>query len=70
MFAPRNASVDAEHAPRQRHTGDDLAEDIARLKIQQGNQIIAPCRFGRSLATQGLVDQLALMVALGLAIIL
>jgi dihydrofolate reductase len=43
----------------------DLAEEIARLKAQDGKPIIAHggVRFARSLVAQGLVDQFALIVA-------
>jgi dihydrofolate reductase len=43
----------------------DLAEEIARLKAQEGKPIIAHggVRFARSLVAQGLVDQYALIVA-------
>jgi dihydrofolate reductase len=43
----------------------DLAEEIARLKAQAGKPIIAHggASFARSLVAQGLVDQLALIVA-------
>ena len=43
----------------------DLAEEIARLKAQDGKPIIAHggVSFARSLVAQGLVDQLALIVA-------
>ncbi len=43
----------------------DLAEEIAKLKAQEGRPIIAHggVSFARSLAAQGLVDQFALIVA-------
>ncbi|MER8730221.1 dihydrofolate reductase family protein [Mesorhizobium sp. M0601] len=43
----------------------DLAEEVAKLKAQEGKPIIAHggVSFARSLVAQGLVDQLALMVA-------
>jgi dihydrofolate reductase len=43
----------------------DLAEEIATLKAQEGKPIIAHggVSFARSLVAQGLVDQLALIVA-------
>lgn len=43
----------------------DLAEEIAKLKAQEGKPIIAHggVRFARSLVAQGLVDQFALIVA-------
>lgn len=43
----------------------DLAEEIAKLKAQEGKPIIAHggVRFARSLVGQGLVDQFALIVA-------
>jgi dihydrofolate reductase len=43
----------------------DLAEEIAKLKAQEGKPIIAHggASFARSLIAQGLVDQYALMVA-------
>ena len=43
----------------------DLAEEIAKLKAQEGKPIIAHggVRFARSLVAQGLVDQFALVVA-------
>lgn len=43
----------------------DLAEEIARLKAQEGKPIIAHggVSFARSLVAQGLVDQFALIVA-------
>lgn len=43
----------------------DLAEEIAKLKAQEGKPIIAHggVSFARSLVAQGLVDQFALMVA-------
>jgi len=42
----------------------DLAEEIAKLKAQEGKPIIAHggVRFARSLVAQGLVDQFALLV--------
>jgi len=45
--------------------GGDLAEEIARLKAQEGKPIIAHggVRFARSLVAQGLVDQFVLLVA-------
>jgi len=45
--------------------GGDLAEEIARLKAQDGKPIIAHggVSFARSLVARGLVDQLALVVA-------
>ena len=44
----------------------DLAEEVAKLKAQEGKPIIAHggASFARSLVAQGLVDQLALIVAL------
>jgi dihydrofolate reductase len=43
----------------------DLAEEIAKLKAQEGKPIIAHggVSFARSLVAQGLVDQFALIVA-------
>ncbi|WP_280953203.1 dihydrofolate reductase family protein [Rhizobium sp. L43] len=43
----------------------DLAEEIAKLKAQEGKPIIAHggVRFARSLVALGLVDQFALIVA-------
>ena len=43
----------------------DLAEEVARLKAQEGKPIIAHggVSFARSLVAQGLVDQFALVVA-------
>ena len=43
----------------------DLAEEIARLKAQEGKPIIAHggVSFARSLVAQGLLDQFALIVA-------
>jgi dihydrofolate reductase len=43
----------------------DLAEEIAKLKAQEGKPIIARggVSFARSLVAQGLVDQFALLVA-------
>jgi dihydrofolate reductase len=45
--------------------GGDLAEEIAKLKAQEGKPIIAHggVSFARSLVAQGLVDQFALIVA-------
>lgn len=45
--------------------GGDLAEEIARLKAQDGKPIIAHggVAFARSLAAQGLIDQFVLVVA-------
>ncbi|MDB5588849.1 MAG: bifunctional deaminase-reductase domain protein [Devosia sp.] len=45
--------------------GGDLAEEIAKLKAQDGKPIIAHggVSFARSLVAQGLVDQFALVVA-------
>lgn len=42
----------------------DLAEDIARLKAQEGKPIIAHggASFARSLVARGLVDRFALLV--------
>ncbi|MGV4793487.1 dihydrofolate reductase family protein [Rhizobium sp. F40D2] len=44
--------------------GGDLAEEIATLKAEEGKPIIAHggVSFARSLITQGLVDQFALLV--------
>ena len=43
----------------------DLAEEVAKLKAEDGKPIVAHggVRFARSLVAQGLVDQLALLVA-------
>lgn len=43
----------------------DLAEEIARLKAQEGEPIVAHggASFARSLVAQGLVDRFALLVA-------
>lgn len=44
--------------------GGDLAEEIARLKAEDGKPILAHggVRFARSLVSQGLVDQIALVI--------
>jgi dihydrofolate reductase len=72
--ARADAGTDARSSDRQAGAGSwaqarvasgNLAQEIAKLKAEEGKPIIAHggVRFARSLVAEGLVDQFALMVA-------
>jgi dihydrofolate reductase len=62
--APGNLQPGGESWSRAQLLGGDLAEEVARLKAQDGEPVIAHggVRLARALIAQGLVDRFVLMV--------